>query len=423
MKLLSVTNRYYFVSITVFILLAGIVLFYSIKYQLNKELDEQLIAGQAHVAGSMKKLDSLNTASLLLNDNLSFTKVSQGQFVKPVLFDSSLYENIEHEFVPYRVIQFTANTQKQNYLITIKSSEIENDDIVFSVFVGLMLVLALFSIMLYFTNYYFNRKLWTPFLRTISSIKNLNINTKEPSLKFGQTTINEFNELNQALEQMTKRIWSDYKRMKDFSENASHELQTPLMIIRSKLEGLLQSRDLKASDARLIHQALENTVRLSRINQTLLLLTKIENGQYEQKQEVSFVKIFERYIEAYEELMVDRNLKITVDKTGDFIFPIHPALADILVSNLLNNAIKHNMSNGWLSINIYPNWFEIINSGTPAGLPTEQLFDRFTKGTNSSEHTGLGLALVKEIAEANGLQVKYDYINDYHIVKIFVPSN
>jgi Signal transduction histidine kinase len=423
MKLLSFTNRYYFVSITVFILLAGIVLFYSIKYQLKKELDEQLIEEEAHVARSMKKLDSLNVTSLLLNDNLSFSKVSSGKFVKPVLFDSYLYDNIEHEFVPYRIIQFTANTQKLNYLVTIKSSEIENNDIIFSVFIGLMLVLALFSIMLYFSNYYFSRKLWEPFLKTITSIKGLNINTKELGLKFGHSTINEFNELNQSLEQMTKRIWSDYKRMKDFSENASHELQTPLTIIRSKLESLLQSRDLKASDARLIHQALENTVRLSRINQTLLLLTKIENGQYEQKQEVSFVKIFERYIEAYEELMVDRNLKITVDKTGDFIFPIHPALADILVSNLLNNAIKHNMNNGWLSINIYPNWFEIINSGIPAGLPTEQLFDRFTKGTNSNEHTGLGLALVKEIAEANGLQVKYDYINDYHIVKIFVPSN
>lgn len=418
MKLLSVTNRFYFISITILFCLAGIILFYSINYQLNDELNEQLKAEQIHVIKSLKNLDSLKIQSLLINDNLSFKKVNSEIFLKPILFDSSLYDTIEKEYIPFRLIRFSAKTKYQNYLVTIHSSKIENEDIIISVFLSLMLVFALFSMMLFLSNYYFSKKLWSPFLKTIKTIKTININNTGNSLILGKTNIEEFSELNSSLQQMFERIKSDYLRMKDFSENASHELQTPLTIIRSKLESLLQSKELKANDAKLINQALENTVRLSRINQTLLLLTKIENRQFEQKQDVCFYKVFEKYLEVYNDIIIDKRLKITIDKEYDFVFQIHPALADILISNLVNNAIKHNIDNGWLLINIHLNGIEISNSGNAPEHPTEHLFNRFTKGTPAAEHLGLGLALVKEIVVSNGLHIKYSYKSDSHIVKV-----
>jgi signal transduction histidine kinase len=418
MKLLSVTNRYYFFSITAFFFLAGIMLFYLIKYQLNEELNEQLMNEQAHVTKSIKKLDSLNVASLLINDNLSFKKVNSEIFLKPILFDTLLYDSIEKEIIPFRLIHFSAKTKCQNYLFTIQSSKIENEDIFFSVFLSLMLVFALFSIMLYLSNYYFSKKLWSPFLKTITNIKTININNAGNSLTFADSNIQEFSELNSSLQQMIERIKSDYLRMKDFSENASHELQTPLSIIHSKLESLLQSKELKADDAKLINQALENTVRLSRINQTLLLLTKIENRQFENTHDISFFSVFDKYIELYSDLLNEKDITVSFTHLEDFIYKIHPSLADILVSNLLSNAIKHNIRPGKIEILLYSKGFEIKNSGEEPKFPTELLFTRFKKGVSSSEHLGLGLALVKKIAETNNLHIKYNYNVGMHVLSI-----
>ncbi len=423
MKLLAITNRYYFISITVFFVLAGIVLFYSIKYQLTEELNEQLKTEQVNVTRIIEKSDSLNM-TFLLNDNMSFRQAGPEISFKPVLFDTLKFDNVEKENIPYRIIRFPAKSRYQNYVITIQSSKIENEDIILSIFLSLIIVFALFSIMLYLSNYYFSKKLWSPFLKTIATIKSVNIHDSEAQFAIDKTNVQEFYELNSSLQQMIDRIKRDYRRMKDFSENASHELQTPLSIIRSKLESLLQSPDLKAREAQLIDQALESTVRLSRINQTLLLLTKIENGQFVQKQDVSFYEVFEKYLEAYREMIIDKKLKIKVEREGDFSFAIHPALADVLVSNILNNAIKHNIDNGWLTIKIHPEGLDIRNSGLPPEYPPEQLFNRFAKGTHSAEHLGLGLALIKEIAQSYDFEVQYNYHKNMHIfiINAFVKA-
>ncbi|MCE1188259.1 MAG: HAMP domain-containing histidine kinase [Ignavibacteria bacterium] len=418
MKLLAITNRYYIISILLFFVLAGVVLFFSIQYNLKEELDEQLRTGQSKVAKAMNLLDSVNSASLLLNDNLSVEKTSPSIYLKPLLFDSLLFDNVEKEYIPYRLIRFSAKTRTVNYIVTIKSSEIETTDIVYGIFISLMLVFGLFSVMLYVTNYYFSKKLWSPFLHTIAAIKTLNINNRDTQFGFGTTYIQEFNELNISLQQMIERIKSDYLRMKDFSENASHELQTPLTIIRTKLERLLQSKDLNADNAQLINQALENTSRLSRLNQALLMLTKIENRQFEQKQKLNFSMVFDKYIELYEEIAAEKELNVSINKDEDFIFEIHPVLSDILVSNLLGNAIKHNIPKGSITITIKKDYFEISNSGTSPEYPTDMLFTRFKKGNQSSEHLGLGLALVKEIADTNGLNVSYIFDNRQHIIKV-----
>ncbi|MDP4278261.1 MAG: HAMP domain-containing sensor histidine kinase [Bacteroidota bacterium] len=419
MKLLSIINRYYLISLLLFFILAGFLLFYAFSFYLNEENDEQLNAESIHLVKEIQHLDTLNTASPHLLNNVFVEKVSPGLRIKPVLFDSLLYDEVDKVMAPFRIIRFVAQTKKANYLITMNVAKLETGDIINSIFLSLILAFALLCLLFYVSNRYLNKKIWSPFLETITAIKTLNINDRDISLKFSATQIEEFSELNHSLQKMVEQIESDYLRMKEFSENAAHELQTPLSIIRSKLESLLQSKNLNNEDAQLINQALESTVRLSKLNQSLLLLTKIENHQYEQKQAVSFSMIFDNYLELYNEMILESGLHIQLNKHEAFVYQINPVLADLLISNLLSNAIRHNIQQGEVIINIEKDRFEIINTGEEPTCSTDLLFNRFKKGTNSPEHLGLGLALVKSIVETSGLQITYSFKNGRHVIELW----
>jgi len=406
------------ISLLLFFNFAGVLIFFAISYNLDQEMDEQLNTEKVHVVNAIRSVDHFNKLSIPLYDNFFVKETSADVIRKPEIFDSLMYDDVEKDMIPFRVIRFSAQTKNARYVILIKKSKIETVDLFFGIFLSLMFVFGLFCMILYVSNSYLNRKIWSPFLETIAAIKSLNINDLDVSFKYKDSQIEELNELNSSLQKMIEQIKSDYFRMKEFSENAAHELQTPLSIIRSKLESLLQSENLNNEDAQLIDQALENTVRLSRLNQSLLLLTKIENRQFEQKQRVNFTEAFDKYLEIYAEIILQREIEIKFKKNDEFVFEINPMLADILISNLLNNAIKHNFPNGEVNITIEKDLFEISNTGPAPTCSTELLFNRFKKGDQSPEHLGLGLALVKHIVETSGLIISYIYKDERHVLLV-----
>jgi len=413
-KLLSITNRYYLISLLLFFIIAGVLLFFIISFNLDEELDEQLYTEQVHVVNAIRSVENFNELSMPLYDNFivkkDFTKVNR----KPQIVDSLMYDDVEKEMIPFRVIRFSAQTKNARYIILIKKSKIETVDLFFGIFLSLMIVFGLFCMILYVSNSYLNRKIWSPFLETIAAIKTLNINDRDVSFNYKHSKIEELNELNSSLQKMIEQIKSDFFRMKEFSENAAHELQTPLSIIRSKLESLLQSENLNNEDAQLIDRALESTVRLSKLNQSLLLLTKIENRQFEQKQLIPISSVIDKYLELYFDLIDGKKLSVTLNKEKEFFIDINPVLSDLLISNLLGNAIKHNVQNGDIVINIKHDGLEMSNSGEAPEYATDELFSRFKKGNHAPEHLGLGLALVKEIVETCGFNISYVYKNERH---------
>lgn len=418
MRLLTLTNRFYLISILLFFIVSGFSLFFLIRYLLNEEINEQLNAEYLYLSRVIQTMDSLDAQSFRLNDNLRVSPAPSAESKPPVLFDTLIFDSSEKEAIPCRAIKFTARSKHSGYLLTLTRSEIESTDLLYSIFISLIVVSGFFSILLFLANFYFSKKLWAPFLHTISVIKGLQIGQKNSELNLKHAQIQEFDELNQALKKMFDRIYSDFNKMKSFSENASHELQTPLAIIRSKLETLLQAKDLNLSNALLINQALEGTIRMARLNQTLLLLTRIENGQFADKQMVVLANVFAKSLEVFNEVADDKNIKINLTRENDFLCEINPILADIMVSNLLSNSIHHNLTGGFVNIYFRKNGFTIENSGAVPVCDTRLLFERFKKGGQSPEHLGLGLALVKEIVDSFGMQVSYTFEAGIHKIEV-----
>jgi len=223
---------------------------------------------------------------------------------------------------------------------------------------------------------------------------------------------------------MSKKLQQDYRSLKEFNENASHEIQTPLAIIKSKLELLIQNEALDEDQMRIINSVYEATNRMSRLNQGLLLISKIDNNQFPRAEKINFQQLIEKNLEHFEELISLKKIRVTVSFSKKVEHEMNKTLAEILVSNLLSNAIRHNLEEGEISVTMDAENLTISNTGHPLTLSPGELFERFRKSDRNSESAGLGLAIVKRILLIYNYHISYTVNGPTHQLKIsFTPGN
>jgi signal transduction histidine kinase len=277
----------------------------------------------------------------------------------------------------------------------------------------LLVFAGLFGTTLLF-NWLISKKLWKPFKHSLEKIRGAELNKME-AIHFEETNIKEFNELNSSLNSMAGKIYNDYVNMKEFTENAAHEMQTPLAVVQSKLELLLQDSNLKDEQVDSIMQASTALSRLSKLNQSLLLLAKIENNQYETNDIISLTDVTKKYLQLFNEVIKDRRVNVETHFNEEFDIKLHPLLADSLVSNLVGNAVKYNYEDGSITITIDKNKYQIRNTSRLPPIDPQQLFKRFNNSKNRLDSSnGLGLAIVKKIADTHNLLITYHAENGFH---------
>ena len=279
--------------------------------------------------------------------------------------------------------------------------------------VAIGLVFVLLNITLYFINRKLSLEIWKPFYNTLDKLKKFS--PDDPFFKLTEESeIDEFAEMKNTLESLTSKVISDYQALKRFSEDASHEIQTPLAVIQSRLEALLQHPGITKDQADLIKSAYTSVQRISKLTQTLLLLTKIANDQFPEKVRVNMSELLEEKITLFEDHIKSKSLIINKDIGHGFILETNFFLAESMVMNLIGNAVKHSSNEGTITISFRDNHLEISNTGSPLSVPREKLFERFYKVDKSSGSHGLGLAIVKEICKLYKWEVTYLYVNDQH---------
>lgn len=220
-----------------------------------------------------------------------------------------------------------------------------------------------------------------------------------------------------ALNKLIEHTVSVYKSQKEFTENASHELQTPLAIIKNKLDILLQKEALTDRQYQIIEDINKALTRVSRINKNLLLLAKIENHQFDDSETINLSELTTECIEQLQEHFSnkDLNLKSSIDE--DCVVTGNSILIEILINNLLLNSIRHNLLKGTVEVKLSKSGFIISNSGRTA-LEQEQLFKRFKKTSDESLGSGLGLAIVEQICKRHQWTIDYEFQQEKHTFKI-----
>jgi len=286
---------------------------------------------------------------------------------------------------------------------------------------SLLLLALVLGVALFFSNRMVSKKLWQPFYTTLSRLRDYQLNEAiDP--QFPQTNVREFNELIDTLTRLIERIRTDYINLKEYTENTTHEIQTPLAIIQSKLE-LLQEHTLTIEQHQLVSAANRAVSRLARLKEALLLLVRIKNKQYMNTEPVNIANVLEARLAYFEELMEMKEIRLCKQIREQVMVHINPVLAEVLVDNLVSNAIKYNIPGGTLGVELTDFTFTISNTGQTPGKPTAAFFNRFVKSDSSSKSLGLGLSIVKAICETNRLEVEYEYIHGLHQITVSFPSS
>jgi signal transduction histidine kinase len=314
----------------------------------------------------------------------------------------------------YRTINDTS------YYISTYGNMIESDDVREAVITILLWILGLQVIGAVGIGYFVSGPLFKPFRNTLKRIQEFQLNEKE-YLKAEETNVEEFRDLNRFVEEMTKKAVFDYKNLKEFAENASHELQTPLAIAKGKLE-LLTETDLNEEQYKYVEKLERTLKKISRLSESLALLTKIENHEFVNEEKVNLSKLITEGIEAFEEFAGLNNLHLETDIDENVSVQMHPLLADIMWTNLFQNAIRHNVENGKIRVRLNSKKLKISNTGEELKVDANNLFERFKKANQSSNSIGLGLSIIKRITDQSGFDISYTTENSWHHIEISLKT-
>lgn len=331
--------------------------------------------------------------------------------------DEMVFITEKSETEPARVLITIFRTEDERYMeLVVYTPTIEKLDLLRAILGWIIFLYVLLLLVILSINIWVFRKNMKPLYVLLKWLDSSQLGKKNEPLE-NTTKITEFRKLNAATMAFAERGEKLFEQQKTFIGNASHEMQTPLAICRNRLEMLMEDETLtehQLNELIKTHQTLEN---LTRMNRSLLLLCKIENGQFADTRSVCLNDILAHYLDDYKEVYAYRNITVTVTTDSSFCVEMNDSLVSVLVTNLLKNSFVHNIDGGFIYIKITANTFEISNTGEKP-LDRERIFERFYQGQKKEGSTGLGLALVDSICKANHLKIDYTYVENRHIFTI-----
>jgi signal transduction histidine kinase len=419
MRLLNITNRYYIFIAFSLLLIGNAFLAYRLLNLVdhgivkNMLLEKQLIDRQLY---EQKQIQNLH---FNIGDEIEIDPIPKFTSFRVNMRDTVLDTSNIRSKGKYKLLTYEQKIDNDAYRIHIWKRLPERKDI----FIGIIMTVFLTGFVgitsIFVLNRWFAKEIWKPFYNALNHLKNFDLRSKE-KIHFDPSRIEEFKTMNKELGRLMNKVERDYKNLKEFTENISHETQTPLAIIHSRLDVLMQSENLTSEQHDQIRSTLDAVNRLSKMNKGLILLARIENNQFVETSTLRLGQLINRQLEDLEIFISAKQLSLqsNIDTFSEVM--LNEQLAEILVRNLLSNAVRYNNSGGLIAIEYNYNRLEIKNTGNPPDLPPEQIFHRFRKG-RLPESLGLGLAIVKKICDYCGCEIGYTYEDNLHIFSILFP--
>ncbi|XOL41888.1 hypothetical protein KCTC32420_02274 [Aequorivita nionensis] len=403
-KLIKKTSKTFLLTGLVLTVLSSIVLYFYTKSLLQDQVEESLYSTEARVVDALK------------NDQivLSFppiTQLKKVQHIRPeILKDTIIYDPSQDEMEAFRELSTYKEIKGQIYKITVRNLVVESEDILVAIVFSNITIFVLAFLFLFFFNTTKNIKLWNPFFTNLEQMKKFSLSSNE-EIQLVDSDVLEFSELKDEILLLTSKVKNDYENLKQFTENVSHEMQTPLAIIQAKIDNIINEHDINDKQFEQISSIQKDIQRLKHLNQRVTILTKIDNNQFVKVENVNITKLLKEKIENFKELEINY---ISLNSKNDLIASMDIYLADILINNLISNAIKHNFEEKDISITTENKTLVISNYGQNELLHPEKLFMRFYREVNSVQSSGLGLAILKKICDLYKFDLSYNFSENQH---------
>lgn len=413
MKLASHYSKASIIISVSILIISGLVYYLIISHVVRQQLDDDLVGELSEFNYYVNAKHALPKKSY--DENITtVTKTNLSQF-DTNFFDTQYSDHKENTVEAGRAISALVKVGNQNYIVTIIESSEETEYLI-SIISGVTIALtAIFLLIIIITNNYVLNGLYRPFHYLLDQIKKFNV-ADSNKLVTAESDVDEFRELNDAVVKMSTRVSTDYQSLKTFTENASHEMMTPLAVITSKLDNLIQDETLKEDQLTPITEIYSAANRLARLNQSLLLLVKIDNNLLPETEHLDIGTIIAEKAQQFQELIQSKKiqLELSIDKL-DIV--ANKYLIDVLINNLFSNAIRHNKADGQINAIISNRKLIFQNTSEQTSIESHAIFERFYKG-KTSEGTGLGLAIMKNICNQYNFSLTYNYHDGLHSFEV-----
>jgi signal transduction histidine kinase len=417
MKLLKRTVRNYIIYSILLLVVCTPIYYVSIQHLFVVELEEELFHHKQNFIKTANHLQSENDLRIyqLINEEFLLNKASRWPLIDS-LYSYSEYDSIAKADIPFRALRTGVVIHEQPYELIIRESIVGNTKLVTAIVVIQIILLILLLVGLALINRKLSKVVWNPFYIILEKLKQYQID-KDLAIELPHSSTLEFRDLSEAIVQLVNKSRDAYLSQKEFTENASHELQTPLAIIRTKLELLIQDKAITQDQAEIISGILDATDRIARLNKNLLLLSKIENRQFLLRQEIEVQSVLLPCLELYKQMAQEKKVKIVTQVDSKAFVNGSPILFDILLSNLISNALRHSHEQSEIVIKIDSKSLQISNPGEPLKYP-DKIFERFNRESRNNQGNGLGLAIVKKICDVEGFIVTYRFTDQNHVFSV-----
>ncbi|WP_231489814.1 HAMP domain-containing sensor histidine kinase [Pedobacter sp. Leaf170] len=413
MKLFSKYNRILILISFVGLLVIGLLFYQMLIFYLNRQLDHDMVEEVMEVKEySVKgKFYTPHEFEDLVVQYKPIQKVRSYSQYGDTLFYNSLKHQNEHA----RFLRTEMMLDGEAYQIIVIASKMERQEQIKNICLIILLPVCILLIVVLLVNRMLLKKIWDPFSQMLKNINDFNINHEKP-YRSVDMPVEEFKQLNQVLIDLSGKVKKDYEEIKLFTENASHEMMTPLAVINSRLDNMLQSSNLDTKEGEMLSELYQATSRLTRLNQSLLLLVKIDHNLLQEHEDIDLCQLIQEKTHYFHELLQERSIQLKTTLLPSRIIA-NRQLIEILINNLFSNVIRHNYEKGSIEIYLDSNQIIFANTAHHGALDAEKIFDRFYKGI-ASEGTGLGLAILKQICIRQHYLLNYTYQHNLHTFTI-----
>jgi len=415
-RLLTKTTLFYLIFVFIAFFLSAHYLIHKANRYVTEETESIFERKEWHITKYLQEYE-VDTLKSFRTTQIELLKDLEDTIGYPQYSDTTIYiEEIDEKQLHRKKI-LTVKAKGNIYIITMLVNIHDftklKSDIAKRVnpsFLILAFIIVLFSI-------FMSGYLLKPFHRILDKMNNYQVG-KEIDISDVKTSTLEFRKMQLLFRLMIKRIEGDYRKLKEYTENMAHEIQTPLAIIRNKTERLIADEDVMKEHKDSIKVIYDETNHLSKLGTTLNLLTKIENGEYTNKVNLKTYNIILKHLESVKELVELKSLQVEVNLSKEHEFLIDPFLFDIILKNLLRNSIRYASNSGPIKLETSNKLLKISNFGNALDVSNNKIFERFYSSSKSGQSLGLGLALVKRICDLNKLQINYSFSEDQHLFVI-----
>lgn len=420
MKLFTRYSRINILVIIAIFLVSATALFFSINYVMLQQVDESLRIEEGEVMTYTRQYGHV-PQSMTVKDQLTHIVPAPGPVVRRYT-TTRFTEPGDVRPEDFRQLTFSLQTDGQWYRVTVSKSLEDMDMLTHSILIISIVTILILLTASFIINRLLLRRLWKDFYRSLEAVGDFKVGSGQP-LQLPVSQIVEFSFMNANLERLTQQARADYHVLKTLSENASHELQTPIAIIRSKLDLLIQDEHLSEEQSQAVQSANNAVQRLVQLNQSLLLLARIGNHQYDDVSRVQLDAELSQKLTDFQELWQAQQIRVQPQLRPAAV-RMNTELSHILLNNLLSNATRHNCAGGTITIVLDEQSLEVSNTSQVPALDDRVIFQRFYKGAQSTQNNGLGLSIVRQICEVSGFSIHYRFEAGRHCFRVsFAPGS